>query len=85
MTKDFIYTIDEFMKDIDIGLEMEFTFSGKKYTLSRAIDGFIFTDVREQVYAVYGSYEELLASIRIEHFSIIDIVNQQLYEDWYIY
>lgn len=82
MSEDNIYTLDEFMKDIKIGLEMDLVFNGKEYTLSRNPDTYIFAGVKEQNYALYSSYEELLNSIRIEWYSIKDIIDQQLYEDW---
>lgn len=85
MSEDIVYTLNEFMKDIEIGLEIDLEFNGKKYTLSRSNDEYIFTDVREQNYAIYGSYEKLLDSIRIEGYSIKDIVDKQLYQNFYIY
>mgnify|MGYP000868873654 CR=1 FL=1 len=85
MSKDGAYKLEDFMKDIKTGLEIEFTFNGKKYTLSRSDDKYAFTDVREQNYALYYSYEELLESIRIEGFSIIDIIDKRLYQNWYVY
>ncbi|CAK7074975.1 hypothetical protein KQI38_20555 [Tissierella carlieri] len=85
MSKDETYKLESFMKDIKMGLEIEFTFNGKEYTLSRSDDKYAFTDVREQIYALYNSYEELLESIRIEGFSIIDIIDKRLYQNWYVY
>lgn len=72
------------MRDINIGLEMEFIFNSKKYTLSRSNKKYFFSAV-EEVYACYNSYEERVESINIGYFSITGIVKQQLYEDWYIY
>ncbi|WP_313340016.1 hypothetical protein [Sedimentibacter sp.] len=46
-----IYKLESFMKDIKRGLEIEFSFNGKEYTLIRSDDKYIFMDVREQNYA----------------------------------
>lgn len=78
------YLIEQFMKDIETGLEIDITFKGKKYTLSRN-EKYIFTDVREQNYGLYNSYKELLESVRIEGYSIVEIIEQELYENWYVY
>lgn len=67
------YKLEDFMKDIETGLEIEFTFNCKEYTLGRSDVRCGFIDVREQNYALYNSYEELLESIRTEGFRIIDI------------
>ncbi|WP_159436094.1 hypothetical protein [Anaerosalibacter sp. Marseille-P3206] len=67
------YKLEDFMKDIETGLEIGFTFNCKEYTLSRSDDKCEFINVREQNYALYNSYEELLESIRTEGFRIIDI------------
>lgn len=80
-----ILLLEDFMEYIRTGREMEIKFNGKEYTLSRANGEYIFTDVREKNYSIYDSYEALLKSIRIENFTIEDIVNKMLYQDWFIY
>ena len=65
--------LESFMKDIETGLEIECTFNYKDYTLSRSDVRCGFIDLREHNYALYNSYEELLESIRIEGFRIINI------------
>lgn len=80
-----ILLLEDFMEYIRTGREMEIKFNGKEYTLSRANGEYIFTDVREKNYSIYDSYEALLKSIRIENFTIEDIVDKMLYQDWFIY
>ena len=78
------YKLEDFMKDIETGLELN-VLNCKDYTLSRSDVRCGFIDLRERKYTLYNSYEELLESIRIEGFRIIDIMDKRLYQNWYVY
>lgn len=68
------YSIEDFRTDVYTNREFEFTFKDKMYALTYEKEGFVFTDVREDVYCIYSSYEDLLGSVRIEGYSIEEII-----------
>lgn len=79
------YGLEEFVEDMNLGLEMQFIFSEKEYSLSSTDEEYVFTDISEQNTATYSSYRDLLNSIRIQGYSIEEILEQRIYQDWYVY
>lgn len=75
------YTLEDFNEDIRANREFEFTYKDKMYSLTFSNEGYIFTDVDEEIYAVYDSYEDLLKSINIKGYFIEEIIVDKLYDD----
>lgn len=79
------YKLSDFLSDLKINSEFEFTHENKTYTLSISREEYIFTDVQEQVYCIFSSYDDLLKSVRIKDLSIEEIIDKKLYVGLIIY
>lgn len=75
------YKLSDFLSDLKINSEFDFTHENKIYTLSISREEYIFTDAQEQVYCIYASYDDLLKSVRIKDLSIEEIIDKKLYSD----
>ncbi|WP_282926370.1 hypothetical protein [Helcococcus kunzii] len=79
------YNLTTFLEDISINREFEFYYLNKMYSLTFVQEGYVFTDVQEQVYCIYQTYEDLLNSVRIRGLSIYEIIDKHLYENLTIF
>lgn len=79
------YDLEEFEDDIRRNREFEFIYKGKMYAMTYTAEGFTFTDCRESVYAIFKTYGDLLESIRIDDYTIQDIILGEKYEDLTIF
>lgn len=79
------YSLKKFKVDIRTNREFELIYKGKQYSLSISKEGYVFTDIDEEVYSIFSSYDELLKSVRIKGHSIMEIIENELYEDISIY
>lgn len=79
------YNLQSFLEDISMNHEFEFYYLDKMYSLSYSEEGYIFTDVQDQVYCIFSSYNDLLNSVRIKDLSIEEIIDKKLYDDLTVY
>lgn len=82
------YTLEDFKTDIETNREFDFSYKGCNYSLTYVSEGYIFTDIKNEVdceYEVFPSYEDLLDSVRIDGYTIEEIITGGLYEDLTIY
>lgn len=82
------YTLKDFKIDIETNREFELKFKGQRYALTYEKEGYVFTDIKNEVdceYSVYPTYKDLLNSVKIDGYSIEEIIEDGLYEDLYVY
>lgn len=79
------YSLEEFREDIRTNREFDFKFNDKMYSLTYSKEGYIFTDVNKDLYKVYQTYYDLLKDVRIDGYSIEEIIVNNMYKDLYIY
>ena len=73
-------------KSVDITDKQVTALKARAYVQALVEKGLlVFTDVQEQVYCIYQTYEDLLNSVTIRGLSIEEIIDKHLYEDLTIF
>lgn len=54
------YSFDDLCRDLQIGYEIEFTYTGRKSSISNTHSGWVLSEFHKEDHFVYGTAQELL-------------------------
>jgi hypothetical protein len=68
------YSYEEFLEDLNIGEEIEFTYKGEDYYIGRGTGNFMFWKTHDSKSEVMGeNLEDLLSKVRLDRKSIMGL------------
>ncbi|GAA0180837.1 hypothetical protein SH2C18_34630 [Clostridium sediminicola] len=70
------YTYSDLVEDLELGQEIEFKYSGDRYSISANISGWYLTKYGEVEYQSFKDIDDLLQNARINSMSLKDIWNE---------
>ncbi|HWO95631.1 MAG TPA: hypothetical protein VNM45_04715 [Bacillus sp. (in: firmicutes)] len=68
------YSYEEFLEDLSIGREVEFTYKGQNYYIGRGTGKFMFWKFHDPTSEIMGkNVEDLLQKVKLDGKSIIEV------------